>query len=174
MTKYLIYFFLFSLTFAGLFNKKSDDSKIEELSYELTEIFEIEKTKDEIYNLTLEFLDLKLIDNRSSIIKKNQEDGSILLKHRTQSQSGVVLGMNIEIDIYYTLKINIKDKKIRLIYDNFTYTDERHSRPLNSAKTRTERKSFKIHLKQSKDNCSKFSKELIEYINQEKKSDDDW
>ena len=69
-------------------------------------------------------------------------------------------------------EIETKDNKIRLIFNNFVYKDDRHSRPLNNPQSRTEKKHFLRHLNHSKDNCKQFSKQLIDYLKEKKV--DEW
>ena len=137
---------------------------LSEESYQLQETFDLNISKNEIFDKVLGFITLKVADTKSGVEFKDRDNGKIIVKNRTQSSSGKVMGMVIMVDIYYTLQIDVKENRIRLTYNNFTYVDDRHSRPLNNPQSNTEKKYFKKHLVQSKENCKLFSQELLKFL----------
>jgi len=147
--------------------------EVNEDYYQLQETFDINLSINEIFDKVLEFITLKVADTKSGVEFKDRENGKIIVKNRTQSSSGKVMGMIVMVDIHYTLQINIKENKIRLTYDNFTYVDERHSRPLKNPQSNTEKKFFMKHLNQSKENCKSFSKEMVQFLKTDS-SGDNW
>ena len=147
-----------------------NEQEIEDI-YQLVQTFDLNNNKDEIFDKVLEHLMMTVVDYKSNIKLEDKENGKIILNNITQSMNKV-MGMVVSVDIHYTLKIETKNNKIRLIFNNFVYKDDRHSRPLNNPQSRTEKKYFLIHLNQSKDNCKQFSKQLIDYLKEKKV--DEW
>lgn len=132
--------------------------------------------KDEVFDKILEYLMMTVVDYKSNIKLEDKENGKIILNNITQSMNKV---MGMVISVHYTLKIETKNNKIRLIFNNFVLKDDRpfvkddrHLRPLNNPQSRIEKKYFLIHLNQSKDNCKQFSKQLIDYLKEKKV--DEW
>lgn len=89
-------------------------------------VYNVNLSKNEIYDKTLDWMAKTFVSSKKVIELKDKKRGKIIGNGSTK----VHLGLGVYVPATYTITIQIKNKKVRLTYNNFVaYTGEFHNRP---------------------------------------------
>ena len=95
----------------------------------MQKVHEIDLTKNEIYDLSLEWMARTFFDSKEVIELKDKENGKIIGKGLTFF-SGKIGWFSADIPCRFTLIVEAKDNKYRTTYNNFVALHgENYSRP---------------------------------------------
>lgn len=122
-----------------------------------SEVHDIQLTKKEIYDRSLEWMARTFVDSKAVIELKDPDTGKIIGKGRGEA---VTNALGVSVPFGYTMMIDIKDNRYRTTYEGLTVGEV--SAP---AQTRTEIDSIKEQLRVVDQSLLKFLSD---------KSEKDW
>jgi hypothetical protein len=96
----------------------------------MQKVLEIDLTKNEIYDISLEWMARTFFDNKEVVELKDKDNGKIIGKGITFFKGKIGL-FSADIPCRFTLTVEAKDRKYRTTYNNFVALHgESQSRPI--------------------------------------------
>ena len=88
----------------------------EQMSHQI--IFNTDKSKDEVFDVSLEWMAKTFVSSKSVIEHKDKPSGKIIGKGYITMITQVP-GMSVPIEYHFTLSIEVKEDRYRLYFENF-------------------------------------------------------
>lgn len=89
------------------------------------EIHDVSMTKKEIYDRSLEWMARTFVDSKAVIELKDPDAGKIIGKGKSSINKSL-LGMNVPVDLWFTMMIDAKDNHYRTTYEGMTVGEARY------------------------------------------------
>ncbi len=145
--------------------------KVPEPERMLRKVFEVQMSKNEIYDRALEWCAKKLSKVNEDIIVKNREGGKIIAKGTGKYSE--YFDFLVDREFSYNITIEAKDNRYRVTFDNFTvYYDERQ--------IKSGQAEYKFEIDQMSKKLTKLMDDLRDYVSrgvaqkEKQKPEEEW
>ena len=78
----------------------------------------LNKNKDKLFDLTIEWIAKSFVDSKNVIEHKSKDDGLIIGMGYMNVSAGIII-----VNVGFSLTINVKDNRIRMKYENYSYSN---------------------------------------------------
>lgn len=145
--------------------------KVPEQERMVRKVFEVQLSKNDIYDRALEWCAKRLSKVNDDIVVKNKEGGKIIA--RGTGKYSEYFDFLVDREFSYNMTIEVKDKRYRVTFDNFTvYYDERQ--------IKSSQAQYKFELDQMSKKMNALMDDLRDYISrgavqkEKQKQDEEW
>ena len=145
--------------------------KVPEQERIVRKVFEVQLSKNVIYDRALEWCAKKLANVNDDIVVKDKENGKIIAKGTGKYSE--YFDFLVDREFSYNITIEVKDNRYRVTFDNFTiYYDERQ--------IKSSQAEYKFEIDQMSKKLNKLMDDLRDYVSrgvvekEKQKKDEEW
>jgi hypothetical protein len=145
--------------------------KVPEQERMVRKVFEVQLSKNAIYDRALEWCAKKLSNVNDDIVVKDKENGKIIAKGTGKYSE--YFDFLVDREFSYNVTIEVKDTRYRVTFDNFTiYYDERQMKSSQA--------EYKFEIDQMSKKLNKLMDDLRDYVSrgaiqkEKQKKDEEW